>query len=151
MRIRTIAKNCEAKRNCLSQNELNFASSFNFLECDSFRNLNWLRVRRAKSAKILLFSDDFFGFCRAQFLFCVFLTFNLALKPELCSENWINPFQAVKFQRLRVFDGFFGFPEKQHLDFENFVGLSTISAQKKHLLWKIWLYEALFSLTLFST
>ena len=56
----------------------------------------------------------------------LFLTLNIALITILCSDNIINPFLVVKFRSIRVFGGYFGFPGKFWVAFDNFVGLLKI-------------------------
>ena len=119
MKIRTIANSHDYEFASHRMDFVRYAFASQFLKCVRFRNLNRLRIRRAKSAKILFFQGIFSGFFQFNFTEVLFLCLNIASKTIISSDNSINLFQAVKFRRIRFFGVFFGFSDKFWLVFDN--------------------------------
>ena len=133
MRIRTIAKNCEAKRIRTKWTRLRFAFASQFLKRVRFRFAFAIgtdcEFAEQNLRKIHSFQNIFHGLYGVNFNVVLFSNQNIALKIIICSDNIINPFLLVNFRRIRVFGDYFGFPVKLRLSFNNFVGLPTIAAK----------------------
>ena len=138
-RLRKIAKRSKFASLRFAQNGLDFASLSlrNFWNTFAFASLSQFEPIANSQSKIcenFIIFRTFFQVFGLDFIGFLFKTLNIALITIKCSDNSINPFLEVKFRRIRVFGGCFGFLDKFWLGFDNFVDLPTISAKKKTFL-----------------